>query len=995
MQPRAAACGLVALLALCAPLAACEETPPPIAELLDYQRDVQPILANHCFGCHGPDPSTRAAGLQLDTFEGATADRGGGQFAIAPGDPDRSLLLDRVARTDAARMPPAPARALSAEEIDTLRRWIAQGAPYGRHWAFEPIAQVDVPGSGHPVDAFVRARLAADGRDLSPRAEAATLLRRLSLDLRGVPPSLEELDAWLADPSERAYEEQLDTWLASPEHAERLALDWLDYTGYGDSNGLHADDPREAWPWRDWLIARFLENAPLDEMIVAQLAGDLLPGATEDDVLATGLLRLHATTGEGGVDPAERRFLHAMDRARLVGTQFFGLTVHCAQCHDHKYDPISQRDFYSLIACFDRVADHGLVSNLESEAPTLAVLSPLWPRERPALEARRVALEARLAEADVASAQRAWEARVTDVADFVPPRIVSAESAFGARVTVESPARVQLGGPVPVAETLTITLTHELPMRALRLELGSGRSALAPWLTEVTAERDTGAGRARITFAAAFFEDDGSDATALIDGANTSGFELPAPRSVVLVPSEPIDVSSGQLVLRLDQRHGASTVLGSVSIGVGTSESDVLSALLRAALATPEATRSVEQRAALRMMFAAVGEGSPARIEALEHERIRHALALGDTRVHTRVMREDDPDRTTHILSRGQWGQPAEPVRCAVPAALRIDHPIDVRDRLELARFIVGQDNPISSRVLANHYLTLLLGQSLVATPDDWGSRGGTPSDRALIDWLASTLRDSGWDLRAFLRRIALSETYRQSSHVTPEAMLLDPDNRALARAARPRLSAEMLRDQALAAAGLLTPALGGRPAFVPHPDGLYEALGEGLGAMTSYPVDREPRQQHRRALYTFWRRSAPHPSFLLFDAPDRMHAIARREQTSTPTQALALLHDPHFVEAARVLAARARATHPRDLDAQLTFMVRRVLLRTPSDAERSLLRAAYEAEREELALDPAAATALLRVGELDAPSDEPIDHAAATLVARALLSSSEAMTRE
>ncbi len=974
----------------------CDETPPPIQELVDYQRDVQPILAERCFGCHGPDAATRAANLRLDTFEDATADRGGGRAAIVPRDPDASLMIVRTSLLDPEpRMPPAPNTAVAPHELETLRRWIAQGAAYGRHWAFEPIADTDAPGgASHPIDAFVDARLALEGLTPAPRAEPAVLVRRLSLDVRGLPPTPEELDAFVADPSDAAYATLVDQWLASPAHAERLASDWMDYAGYGDSNGLHADDPREAWPWRDWVIARFLENRPLDDMIVAQLAGDLLPDAQTDDVLATGFLRLHPTTGEGGVDPEEQRFLAAMHRARTVGTQLFGLTVHCAQCHDHKYDPITQRDFYSLIACFDRVADRGEVTTPDTEVPTLEVTSPLWPARRAVIVSRVAELEARVGEADVITAQSAWEASLprADPSLVVPTRVYAEPSI--SRAQVEDGGTIWIRGAIPIAETLTITLEHGAPIRALRLELGEGRTALTPWLTEITADVDTDTGRTRVTWTAAFF-DDGTPADALIDRRNTTGIDFVAPRAVTLVPSAPIDTAGGSLVVRLDQRHGSSTLFGSLRVQVSSDEQAIVSAPLRAALGRAPGERSDEERAALRAIFTDAARESPVTREAAELGRLRAELARGDTPVATRVMRDDDPDRRTHILARGQWGQNGEGVRCAVPATLRIDHPVEVANRLELARFVVGDDNPITSRVLANHYFQLFVGRSLVATPDDWGTRGGTPTQRALLDWLATRLRRSGWDLRAFLRELLSSETYRRSSVVTAEHVLADPNNAFFSRGERRRLDAEVIRDTALVASGLLGSTLGGPPAFVSHPDGLYEVTGDGLGAMTTYPIERDPVDQHRRALYTFWRRSLPHPSMTLFDAPGRLHAVARREETSTPTQALALWNDPHFIESARALAVRARALHPSDVDARITEVFRRVLARPPTDAEHTLLRESYDAERVDVERDIDGARALLDVGESDVTRDAVLDDVALMHVARALLSTSESITRE
>lgn len=977
-----------ALLAACLMAGCRDESLPPPPTRVDYVTDIYPILAANCLRCHGPE--NHEGGLRLDVFSGATAMRMSGR-AIEPGHPDRSLLLGRVTSSESDRMPPAPAGSLAPAEIGLLEQWILEGARYGAgqgHWAFIPPQRPALPaGADNAVDAFVSARLASVGAAPSPQAEPATLLRRVTLDLTGLPPTPDALDEFLRDPSDEAYAAVVDRLLESPAHAEHLTRDWLDYAGYGDTNGVYVDDERLMWAWRDWVIASFRQNRPFDEFLRLQLAGDLEPGATDDDVLATAFLRMHPTTSEGGTDPAEWRYLHALHRAQTVSTQLLGITAQCAQCHDHKYDPISQVDFFSLVDCFNHTADQGFIDTPDAEAPTLQAHSPL-ARERVAL------LDARIGQLDLAlaplvdEALPAWEARAAGEPTFAAPTIATVQSDRGT-VYGRSGAQFIASGPNPNVESFHATLESTADTRTIRLTMGASRGPSTD-LSQVTVELDEARGRRRIPIA--FARDPaGSLLPHLTSGTTLSRTEIPSDSYVDVVLSERVPAGA-QLQLRLDFRRGFGHTPSSIRIATSADEGSVLTGPQRAALATAAASREPSLQAGIREAFASTSESEAIRTRAIERAQQIQERALLALPARTRVMREDDRARQTHVWIRGAYGADGAQVRCAAPRALT-PRPLTFTDRRGLAEWIVSASSPTTTRVLADHYVQFVFGRGLLATPGDWGIRGGLPSHPELLDWLAVELRESHWNLRAMIRSFVMSRTYRQSSVERPDMATIDPQNRLLHRAHRVRLSAEVVRDQALFASGLLQTSPGGPPSFPYHPDGVYEIVNDSYGELTTYRPDRSTERIHRRALYTFWRRSNLHPFMALLDAPGRVHASTRREETSTPTQALAMLNEPLMVEAARELAELAQSQRPADVDAQIAFVFLRALARRGSAEELALLRNAYDEER--LDLTEADAHALLNIGESDWHAEEPVELAALTLVVRAVFNSSESLTRE
>jgi hypothetical protein len=751
-------------------------------ERILFNRDVRPILAEKCFHCHGPDAHARQADLRLDQAENALAPREGFRI-ITPGRPEESDLYNRVTATaDAVRMPPPDQeRQLTADEISVLRRWIEQGAEYEPHWAFIPPERTPIPAIGDPswarnaIDRFIQAELTAHKLRPSPAADRPTLIRRVTLDLTGLPPTVEEVDAFLSDAAPDAYERLVDRLLASPRYGERMALDWLDAARYADSGGYQGDILRTMWPWRHWVIAALNANLTFDQFSIEQLAGDLLPDPTRDQFVATGFHRNHRINDEDGIIPEEFRVEYVSDRVETTATVWLGLTLGCARCHDHKYDPLSQREYYGLYAFFNSVDEQGRGHG--NAPPVLRLPTPEQ--------------ESRLGEID----------------------------------------------------------------------------------RELTQLRQSA------------------------------------------------DEHAEQIKSLEEQRNG-------VEAGVVT----------------------------------------------------------------TMIMRDLPEPRATFVLTRGAYDKPADPVPSGTPAALPPPAAKPTSNRLELARWLFAPDHPLTARVAVNRIWQLHFGRGLVGTPEDFGTQGELPSHPALLEWLATELVRTGWDIKGLQRLIVTSATYRQSSAGSEELVRIDPENRLLARGSRFRLPAETLRDQALFASGLLEERLGG-PSVKPYqPPGLWEEMASA----SSRYVQDHGADLYRRGLYTFVRRTITHPGMAVLDAPNRELCAVRRPRTNTPTQALNLMNDPAFVEAARSLAERALDGGATDHHAMVSGMFRRILARAPSTPEADVLRTALEAFRGQYRDNPAEAQRLIDVGESKPAADQdPVQLAALTAVAGLILNLDETLVRE
>jgi hypothetical protein len=992
---------------------------------IDFQRDIRSLLSDRCFACHGPDAKKRKARLRLDTREGVLAERRG-RAAVVPGDPSKSELLRRVSTDDTDdRMPPEDAGSrLSTSEIDTLRRWVAAGAPWGKHWAFEAPSRVAAPKVArssrvtHPVDAFVLARLEQEGVEPSLAADRATLIRRLTFDLTGLPPTLAEIDAFLADESPTAYETVVDRLLDSPRYGERMALEWLDAARYADTNGYQTDGERNMWRWRDWVIDAFNRNMPFDRFTIEQLAGDLLPNPTLDQLIATGFHRNHRGNGEGGVIGEEYLVEYVVDRVDTTSTVWLGMTLGCARCHDHKYDPFSQREFYEVFAFFHNVPEMGRVFKYGNSPPTIPAPTSAQQEELASVDRGIHAAERNfqtLAD-EIAEATRRWEdelradgsevdakVRRGMVAHVPPAKAPFVEAgdvaAFGFfdRFTISAwvTPRSDKGGTI-VSRMIDVP---EGTGYALRLEGGKVYVDLVRrWLDDsvrvyATPSIEIG----KTTHVAMTY-----DGSRLASGVRVFIGGVEASLEVDL--DELNQSFDSKEPLRVGRGGGDESVfegrIGEVRVFdrvLRQEELDALSAAepVSAIAKLPPARRSHSENAKLRLAFLESFGPGPVRAA---HDRLVKARERRERLVRSfptvMIMRERDKPRETFILARGRYDEPGERVDPGVPSALPAMSKDAPRDRLGFARWIVDRRNPLTARVTVNRFWQMFFGAGIVRTTNDFGSQGDAPSHPELLDWLAVRFMESGWDIKATLRTIVTSATYRQSSRTSVARTTRDPDNRLLARGPRFRLSAHAIRDQALAVSKLASVgpkgALIGGPSVRPYqPPGLWKELS-GL----EY-VPGRGAELYRRSLYTYWKRTAPPPAMMAFDAADRESCSVRRSLTNTPLQALVLINDVTFVEAARAFAERILREGGKTDDERLAWGFRVATARSPRARELALLRLALAAHRERFRDRPEEAVGLIAIGESEPDAQlDPCEIAAFAVIASTILNLDEVLTR-
>ena len=980
-------------------------------EPLSFNRDVRPILSDNCFHCHGPDAANRKGHRRLDTFEGATAEREGIR-ALVPGRPDESEAWLRLTSPhDDERMPPAEAhKTVTTGQKETLRRWIAGGARYERHWAYKPLRPIAPPAVKNeswvrnPIDRFILARLEREGLAPSPPAGPATLLRRLSFDLTGLPPAP---DAQSRHSSAGAT---ADSLLASPHYGERMASDWLDAARYADTNGYQVDRDREMHAWRDWVIRAFNDNKPFDQFTLEQLAGDLLPGATLDQKIATGFNRNHILNEEGGVIAEEFLAEATADRVETVATVWLAPTFNCSRCHDHKFDPFTQRDFYSLKAFFNNVPETGKgtygASIRRNSPPMLRLPAPAAEAKLAELERERDAVRAQLPA--VATAQSAadlemWARRLAAASvEWTPAEIVSATAPNLDLPIDAARRRVQIDALENRVNRIALRVKAPLPrataVRVLATSIGESTRFSIGGVSAAPISNGQPARRALPLRAAA-----AGDSLAIADAALLTDQDRETRVTLTAAPDRP-----AEFVLELDGALAASdgTVEFQVALEGGESAGPTAwevhvtdadpallapTALVASAVRAPAARTAAETDAlrAHRTLQLPAHRQLTDRLAALARDLTR----IEDAIPTTLVMAERAEPRPTHILLRGAYDKPGEQVSPATPAVLPAMDPAWPRNRLGLARWLVSPENPLTARVTVNRLWQLVFGTGLVRTAGDFGSQGEWPSHPELLDWLAQEFVRSGWDVKALLRLLVTSATYAQSSRFTPELLARDPENRLLARASRFRLPAEAVRDSALAVSGLLVPVSGGPSVKPYHPPGLYEQITAGTG-YTAY-TPGTGAGLYRRTLYTYWKRSVPHPALLAFDLPFRETCTVQRVRTNTPLQALNLMNDPTYVEAARALAQRILREAGADPAARLTHGFQLVLARAPRRTELAVLVAAQARSQRAFQSDPAAATAYLRVGAT--PPDAAFDAAelaSYATVAGTILCMDEAVSR-
>ena len=933
---------------------------------VDFNKQIRPLLAKHCWTCHGSDPGARCARMRLDTPQGIGEARDGGR-PIEPGHPEKSLVWKRLNPPIPAMQMPPPGSGIDPmgpADKALVKRWIEEGGNFQSHWAFERPVRHELPQVKQKrwvrtwVDAFVLTRLEAAGVAPQPEADGTTLLRRASLTLTGLPPSADERMAYLDDKRPGAYERAVDRLLASPRYGEHQARYWLDAVRYGDTHGLHLDNERSIWPYRDWVVRAFNEDLPYDAFVTWQLAGDLLPNATTEQRIATGYVRMNPTTSEGGAIDAEFLAKNTFDRVDTTSIVMQGLTLGCARCHDHKYDPLSQRDYYGMFAFFNSTKEAPLDGNAFLPSPVMKAPTPTQSRQLQAWDAslaelvsKANALQAR-AWAEGQSEDRprvgAWEragpypAKTFDEAfdTAFPPEKAPADVAWAPYPFTGKPLASVVG--VENAAAYLRTTVTVSTARPIVLRVGSD-DGVGVWLNGKSVHR------------------------------NKVARPLEPDVDVVTLP-----VTAGQNSLLLKIVNGGGADGASASFG------DPLLDRLQAALAKNDAE-------AHRVVAATYLEAGPNTPEAERYRSISTKRQVLDASLPRTLVAEEMPmPRTTYVLRRGEYDRPGAPVTRSVPHMfgwLPKGAPVN---RLGLARWITNERNPLTARVIVNRIWQQEFGTGIVASSEDFGSRGAFPSHPELLDTLAVTFREGGWSVKKLHRLLVTSATFRQSAAVGVGKF--DPENRLLARGPRFRLDAEVLRDQALFIAGLLVKQDGGKGVKPYQPPGLWEEIAYPTSNTARYVQDHGP-DLYRRSVYLFWKRTSPPPALLMFDAPMREACVVRRSRTNTPLQALAALNAPAFFEASRVMAQRVLKAAKGDA-ARIDLAFSLATSRPPKEQERAILRRALAEQRAVYREDPAAATRMLSVGE--APRDPSLavgEHAAWTMVCNLLLNLDETVT--
>ena len=1037
----------------------------PLSGAVEFNRDIRPILSDKCFTCHGPDSKNRLTKLRFDTEAGAKQDLGG-RFAIVSGDPARSEMIRRItASNPATRMPPATsAYKLTAVEIEQIRRWIEEGARWQQHWAWIAPQRAEVPkvreGSWprNPVDSFVLERLEREGLHPSPEADRERLIRRVTLDLTGLPPVPADVDAFVADQSANAYEKVVDRLLASPRYGERMAERWLDAARYADSHGYQTDGEREMWRWRDWVIDAFNQNMPFDRFTIEQIAGDMLPNATLDQKIASAFNRNHRANAEGGIVPDEYQVEYVVDRVSTTATVWMGITLGCARCHDHKYDPFSQKEFYRVFAYFNNVPEKGRIRKVGNTEPMI----PAPTREQqPVLRELERKLEAGQAkfaalEPELANAQRRWEQSLdrSQPLNWSIVRGLTNHYALSDKAGNDVPKGGGNGQPAlgTWREGTTAFVDGQTGRAAVfdgKLFLDAGDTAafnqdsrftLAAWVNPAepsgalitrTPDVSEKEGRGEFLQGYGLFLKAGKLQFTLVSRWNDNAMQVETERAIalnrwthVLVTYDGSRTGDGvriyvdgklekQTVL-LDDLTSATKVKEPLRIGAGGGSANrfrgrmedvrlydvALSPEQAAVVATAQSIRDIAalgrarrnqaQADKIRLYF--VENHAPADVAqawkellAAREERDRFVATLPTVM----VMQEMPTPRETHVLIRGAYDKPGEKVTAGLPAVLPALPPGTPNNRVGLARWLVDPSNPLTARVIVNRFWEIYFGTGLVKTVDDFGSQGEWPSHPALLDWLATEFMRTGWNMKAMHRLIVTSATYRQSSRVAPELQQRDPENRLLARGPRFRLPAEIVRDQALFAAGLMVEKIGG-PSVRPYqPAGLWkEILNE------DYSQDHG-ESLYRRSLYTFWRRTAPPPSMMNFDAAGRETCTVSRSRTNTPLQALDLMNDTAYLEAARVLAARVMRVGGSTPAERIALAFRLVTGRRPAAGEIEVLLHGFHYHLDKYLTDRQAAIHYLSQGEHARDETlDPAELAAYTVIASLILNLDETITK-
>ncbi len=1068
------------------------------APTIDFNRDIRPILSDHCYACHGPDDNKRKSGLRLDQKESAFSELKSGEHAIVPGQPDTSSLVTRILSADPDDLMPPPenGKPLTREQIDLLVRWVKEGAPWKNHWSFIPPERAQPPEVGRPdwpandLDRFILERIERTGLEPAPEADRPTLLRRVTFDLTGLPPTPEEVDAFVADASPDAYSKVVERLLASPHYGERMTMNWLDLARYADTSGYHFDGVRFMWLWRDWVIKAFNENKRYDEFTVEQLAGDLLPQATRDQRIATGFVRNNMTNDEGGADPDEYLNKYVADRVSTLGNVWLGMTVACAECHDHKFDPLKTTEFYQLYAFFHNVPEKGL-DRIRTDNPPPRLPVPTIEQAMQFVEADFTLRDAEKTLQDrnneLGETQEKWE-RETLAA---PPAIADEAGLFAwlrlddSLTVVTNPTNAPAASPTASPEvaspepeaTGAIFVRDDKPEFAdgrlgrslkfdgrMHLELGplaafdhTNAFSYGAWVKAqssgaILSKMEKGPGfrgfdlfvndnRFEVHLSHQFPDDaikvktreqfTGGWRHVLVtyDGTGkAAGLKLYVDGRLREFETEK-DTLKGSIAnaepVRLGSRRGEGHFKGQLddvrfydrALTVEDARLIAFEGMITI-LNKSRGNRSDEERSDLARFYRENYAVDYLRAEAALAKARKEKNDLIAAIPTSMIMEEMNPPRETYRLVRGDFRTKGERVYPGTPeylpplrrakvsnekGRLKVGYADEAPEagwqpnRLDLAAWLVAPEHPLTARVTVNRYWAMFFGAGLVNTINDFGSQGEWPSHPELLDWLAARFRDGDpaaappvkpWDVKALVRLIVTSRTYRQSSVASPEKRERDPYNRLLARSPRLQLDAEFVRDNALAVSGLLNAKIGGGSVKPYQPPGLWDGTD-------SVFVQDHGEDLYRRGMYVFWRRSAHYPAFATFDAPNREVCTFVRQRTQTPLQSLVLMNDPAFVECARGLAQRVMKEEPDDLDRRLLRAFRLTLGRVPSEDELATLKRTYEQQLAVFQEDPKAVEELLKVGESKVPESlDRVKLAAMTAVANVLLNLNETITK-
>jgi hypothetical protein len=1000
-------------------------------QTIEFNRDIRPILSDHCFTCHGPDATHRQAGIRYDTADGPG-------WVIVPGHPEQSEIMRRITATDDEQMPPRTSgkKPITAHEADLIRQWIAQGAQYQPFWSFIPPTRPalpvikDVSWTRNPIDRFILARLEREGLRPSPEADKRILVRRVSLDLTGLPPTPAEVEAFVADNSPNAYEKVVDRLLASPRYGERMAFRWMEAARYGDSNGYQTDGPRDMWRWRDWVIDAFNSNMPWDRFTAEQLAGDLLPNATLDQRIASGFNRNHRTTGEGGIIDEEYRVEYVADRTQTTSTVFLGLTLGCARCHDHKFDPLAQKDFYRFYAYFNQVpGERGFTWNYGPEEPF--VKAPL-----PEQQKKLYAMDAEIATArhqynalhpKLEAAQAKWEHDATHLPDWTPtdglifrsdwaasklpvdaspagsarhydgkefieangdsadfsyldPFTFSAwikpESADGAILTrLDDFIESQGHGLYLIGGKLRLHLTQRFTDLGLRVETADPVK-LNEW-QHVLVTYD---GK-RLARGVKIYVNGESQPVKILFDQNTEPFHK---------KNTPIRVGAGG-GLRFKGSIGDARIYNRAVSAEEAAAISVAEPISRIPAPGQVSARTRAQQAKLDLAFLETVAPKDIRDTRTQLATLQAARDKFCESIATVMVMADGANRDTFVLKRGAYDSPGEKVTAAVPQILPQLPPDLPNNRLGLAKWLVDRKNPLLARVTVNRFWQSYFGFGIVKTVDDFGSQGEWPVHPELLDWLAVEFMDSGWNVKAMQKLIVMSAAYRQSSVETPALLEKDPDNRLIARGPRLRLGPEVIRDQALLVSGLLVEKQGG-PSVKPYqPAGLWQELSGNNGY-----VEEKGEGLYRRSLYTYWKRTVPAPFMMNFDSPSREQCTVYENRTNSPLQALDLMNEVTFVEASRKLAERMMTEGGAAPEARLEYGYSLVLARAPSARQKQVMLRLLSDLETNYRANPNAASLLIHQGESPVPASlNEAQLAAYTGVASLILNLDETITKE